>query len=187
MSLLISEFMSLQSAPGFSSGPHYDDVICLQFVCLSHSRKCHVRITFKEFPQIWHKCSFGLKNEPVRSKVTGTSQICCIHIVADNILSCRLSPLQFFPYILLLVAVLMYTPALFWRFSAAPLLQSDLSFIMEELDRCYNRAVTLAKRLTASGLLTPDRYKRTPEITHKCTETFLSQAEGELRCSIAGQ
>lgn len=57
---------------------------------------------------------------------------------------------KFFPYVLLLVAVLMYSPALFWRFSAAPLLQSDLAFIMEELDRCYNRAVTFAKRLTAS-------------------------------------
>jgi len=53
----------------------------------------------------------------------------------------------------------MYTPALFWRFSAAPLLQSDLGFIMEELDRCYNRAVTLAKRMATSGLLTPDRYR----------------------------
>lgn len=73
-------------------------------------------------------------------------------------------PVQFFPYILLLVAVLMYTPALFWRFSAAPLLQSDLGFIMEELDRSYNRAVTLAKRMATSGLLTPDRYRRTPEI-----------------------
>lgn len=65
--------------------------------------------------------------------------------------------MQFFPYILLLVAVLMYVPALFWRFTAAPLLQSDLSFIMEELDRCYNRAVTLAKRLATAGLLGPDR------------------------------
>ncbi|XP_015241159.1 PREDICTED: pannexin-1-like [Cyprinodon variegatus] len=57
---------------------------------------------------------------------------------------------KFFPYILLLVAVLMYSPALFWRFSAAPLLQSDLAFIMEELDRCYNCAVTLVKRLKTS-------------------------------------
>ncbi|XP_072316105.1 pannexin-1-like [Eucyclogobius newberryi] len=57
---------------------------------------------------------------------------------------------KFFPYVLLLVAVLMYSPALFWRFSAAPLLQSDLAFIMEELDRCYNRAVTLAKHLSSS-------------------------------------
>lgn len=57
---------------------------------------------------------------------------------------------KFFPYVLLLVAVLMYSPALFWRFSAAPLIQSNLVFIMEELDRCYNRAVTLAKRLSSS-------------------------------------
>ncbi|XP_042580308.1 pannexin-1-like [Cyprinus carpio] len=56
--------------------------------------------------------------------------------------------LQFFPYILLLVATLIYIPALFWRFTAAPSLSSDLSFIMEELDRCYNRAIRLAKSLT---------------------------------------
>ncbi|XP_077397290.1 pannexin-1-like isoform X2 [Festucalex cinctus] len=59
---------------------------------------------------------------------------------------------KFFPYILLLVAMLTYSPALFWRFWSAPLLQSDLGFIMEELDRCYNRAVTLAKRMTANAL-----------------------------------
>ncbi|XP_061683426.1 pannexin-1-like [Syngnathoides biaculeatus] len=58
---------------------------------------------------------------------------------------------KFFPYILLLVAMLTYTPALFWRFWSAPLLQSDLGFIVEELDRCYNRAVTLAKRMSAAG------------------------------------
>uniref|UniRef100_A0A673X509 Pannexin n=1 Tax=Salmo trutta TaxID=8032 RepID=A0A673X509_SALTR len=58
---------------------------------------------------------------------------------------------KFFPYILLLVAVIMYSPAVFWRFSASPLLQSDLSFIIEELDRCYNRAVTLAKRMATDG------------------------------------
>ncbi|CAL8333629.1 unnamed protein product [Boreogadus saida] len=63
---------------------------------------------------------------------------------------------KFFPYILLLVAVLMYTPALFWRFTAAPLLQSDLGFIMEELDRCYNRAVTLAKRMATHDLPSSD-------------------------------
>ncbi|CAL8363594.1 unnamed protein product [Merluccius merluccius] len=72
-----------------------------------------------------------------------------------------LSPLwlhKFFPYILLLVAVLMYAPALFWRFTAAPLLQSDLGFIMEELDRCYNRAVTLAKRMATENLPLADRF-----------------------------
>ncbi|XP_037123655.1 pannexin-1-like isoform X2 [Syngnathus acus] len=65
---------------------------------------------------------------------------------------------KFFPYILLLVAMLTYSPALFWRFWSAPLLQSDLGFIMEELDRCYNRAVTLAKRMTTDALQGGDRY-----------------------------
>ncbi|KAL4647110.1 pannexin-1 [Arapaima gigas] len=56
---------------------------------------------------------------------------------------------KFFPYVLLLVAVLMYIPALFWRFMAAPHLVSDLAFIMEELDRCYNRAIKLAQSLAS--------------------------------------
>lgn len=59
--------------------------------------------------------------------------------------------LQFFPYILLLLAVIVYMPALFWRFAAAPQLSSDLSFIMEELDRCYNRAIRHAKSLASSN------------------------------------
>ncbi|XP_070761803.1 pannexin-1-like [Enoplosus armatus] len=80
---------------------------------------------------------------------------------------------KFFPYILLLVAVLMYTPALFWRFSVAPLLQSDLSFIMEELDRCYNRAVTLAKRMATSGLLTPDGDPTEGCFNYPLVEKFL--------------
>ncbi|KAB1272795.1 Pannexin-1 [Camelus dromedarius] len=52
---------------------------------------------------------------------------------------------QFFPYILLLVAILLYLPSLFWRFTAAPHLCSDLKFIMEELDKVYNRAIKAAK------------------------------------------
>ncbi|XP_041850723.1 pannexin-1-like [Melanotaenia boesemani] len=80
---------------------------------------------------------------------------------------------KFFPYILLLVAVLMYTPALFWRFSAAPLLQSDLGFILEELDRCYNRAVTLAKRMATSGLLTSDSDPTEGCFNYPLVEKFL--------------
>ncbi|KAM9857384.1 pannexin-1-like [Aulostomus maculatus] len=56
---------------------------------------------------------------------------------------------KFFPYILLSVAILMYIPAIFWRFTAAPHLSSDLNFIMEELDRFYNRAIKLVKNLAA--------------------------------------
>lgn len=63
---------------------------------------------------------------------------------------------QFFPYILLLLAVLVYVPALFWRFTAAPQLSSDLSFIMEELDRCYNSSIRFAKSLASSNLDTKD-------------------------------
>nr|XP_033805977.1 pannexin-1 isoform X1 [Geotrypetes seraphini] len=51
---------------------------------------------------------------------------------------------KFFPYILLLVAVLLYLPSLFWRFTAAPHLFSDLKFILEELDKAYNRAIKAA-------------------------------------------
>ncbi|XP_075448618.1 pannexin-1 isoform X2 [Ascaphus truei] len=51
---------------------------------------------------------------------------------------------KFFPYILLLVAILLYLPSLIWRFTAAPHLCSDLKFIMEELDRSYNRAIKAA-------------------------------------------
>ncbi|XP_028275142.1 pannexin-1-like [Parambassis ranga] len=80
---------------------------------------------------------------------------------------------KFFPYILLLVAVLMYTPALFWRFSAAPLLQSDLGFIMEELDRCYNRAVTLAKRMATSGVLNAESDPTEGFFNYPLVEKFL--------------
>ncbi|XP_072248119.1 pannexin-1-like [Leuresthes tenuis] len=80
---------------------------------------------------------------------------------------------KFFPYVLLLVAVLMYTPALFWRFSVAPLLQSDLGFIVEELDRCYNRAVTLAKRMATSGLLTSDSDPTEGCFNYPLVEKFL--------------
>uniref|UniRef100_G3PIQ8 Pannexin n=1 Tax=Gasterosteus aculeatus aculeatus TaxID=481459 RepID=G3PIQ8_GASAC len=85
---------------------------------------------------------------------------------------------KFFPYILLLVAVLMYTPALFWRFSAAPLLQSDLGFIMEELDRSYNRAVTLAKRMANTDSDPTDGCFKYPLVekflmTKRCTRSML--------------
>lgn len=54
---------------------------------------------------------------------------------------------KFFPYILLLVAILLYLPSLFWRFAAAPHICSDLKFIMEELDKVYNRAIKAAKSI----------------------------------------
>ncbi|XP_070839431.1 pannexin-1-like isoform X1 [Chaetodon trifascialis] len=56
---------------------------------------------------------------------------------------------KFFPYILLFLAILLYIPALLWRFTAAPHLSSDLNFIMEELDRFYNRSIRFAKNLAS--------------------------------------
>ncbi|XP_059370941.1 pannexin-1-like [Carassius carassius] len=63
---------------------------------------------------------------------------------------------KFFPYVLLLVAVSVYLPALYWRFTGAPVLSSDLTFIMEELDRSYNRAIKLSKCLYTAGKLDPE-------------------------------
>ncbi|XP_020797547.1 pannexin-1 [Boleophthalmus pectinirostris] len=76
---------------------------------------------------------------------------------------------KFFPYILLLVAVLMYIPALFWRFTAAPHLSSDLSFIMEELDRFYNRSIRLAKNLASlDGKEGTDDSQSALDLTEGC-------------------
>nr|XP_020479190.1 pannexin-1-like [Monopterus albus] len=80
---------------------------------------------------------------------------------------------KFFPYILLLLAVLMYGPALFWKFWVAPLLQSDLGFILEELDRCYNRAVTLAKHMATSEPGTPDSDPTEGCFNYPLVEKFL--------------
>ncbi|XP_060938798.1 pannexin-1-like [Limanda limanda] len=74
---------------------------------------------------------------------------------------------KFFPYILLLLAILMYIPALFWRFTAAPHLSSDLNFIMEELDRFYNRAIRLAKNLASSKEVQEDNQSAL-DLTEAC-------------------
>uniref|UniRef100_A0A674IG64 Pannexin 3 n=1 Tax=Terrapene triunguis TaxID=2587831 RepID=A0A674IG64_9SAUR len=54
-----------------------------------------------------------------------------------------LSFAQAFPYSLLLIAVAMYLPSLLWRYTAAPALNSDLLFIIDELDKSYNRSIRL--------------------------------------------
>ncbi|KAJ8410872.1 hypothetical protein AAFF_G00188290 [Aldrovandia affinis] len=80
---------------------------------------------------------------------------------------------KFFPYILLLVAILMYIPSLFWRFTAAPHLFSDLMFIMEELDRTYNRAIKLAKSMATHrpldiGSSPNDSHSSAWDLTEAC-------------------
>ncbi|NWH39385.1 PANX3 protein, partial [Chloropsis hardwickii] len=63
---------------------------------------------------------------------------------------CHGKPLVFmmvFPYSLLVVAVLMYLPYLLWRYAAAPALHCDLLFIIDELDKSYNRSVRLVQHM----------------------------------------
>ncbi|KAG9351517.1 hypothetical protein JZ751_022768 [Albula glossodonta] len=54
---------------------------------------------------------------------------------------------KMFPYSLLAMAVLMYLPAMIWRFLVTPCLGSDLLFIIDELDKSYNRSVRLAQSI----------------------------------------
>ncbi|XP_061686008.1 pannexin-1-like isoform X2 [Syngnathoides biaculeatus] len=79
---------------------------------------------------------------------------------------------KFFPYILLSLAIFVYIPALFWRFTAAPHLSSDLNFIMEELDRFYNRAIKLAKNLASLDAkdkdASQDAQSSALELTESC-------------------
>lgn len=52
-----------------------------------------------------------------------------------------------FPYSLLVMAMMMYLPALMWRYLAVPSLTSDLFFIIDELDKSYNRSIRLAQSI----------------------------------------
>ncbi|XP_077447551.1 pannexin-3-like [Stigmatopora argus] len=54
---------------------------------------------------------------------------------------------KMFPYSLLAMAVLMYLPALIWRHLVVPSLGSDLLFIIDELDKSYNRSIRLAQSI----------------------------------------
>ncbi|XP_066495726.1 pannexin-3 [Tiliqua scincoides] len=52
-----------------------------------------------------------------------------------------------FPYSLLIIAVAMYLPYLLWRYAAAPSLSCDLFFIIDELDKSYNRSIRLVQHM----------------------------------------
>uniref|UniRef100_A0A8B9JFS6 Pannexin 3 n=1 Tax=Astyanax mexicanus TaxID=7994 RepID=A0A8B9JFS6_ASTMX len=52
---------------------------------------------------------------------------------------------KMFPYSLLMMSMMMYLPALIWKFLAMPSLGSDLLFIIDELDKSYNRSVRLGR------------------------------------------
>ncbi|XP_069750459.1 pannexin-3-like [Narcine bancroftii] len=50
-----------------------------------------------------------------------------------------------FPYSLLGIAVTMYLPSLIWKVFVSPLLAADLLFIIDELDKAYNRSIKVAQ------------------------------------------
>ncbi|KAG2469608.1 PANX3 protein, partial [Polypterus senegalus] len=54
---------------------------------------------------------------------------------------------KMFPYSLLVMAVMMYLPAMLWRFLVMPCLGADLLFVMDELDKSYNRSVRMAQSI----------------------------------------
>uniref|UniRef100_A0A8D3CB66 Pannexin 3 n=1 Tax=Scophthalmus maximus TaxID=52904 RepID=A0A8D3CB66_SCOMX len=54
---------------------------------------------------------------------------------------------KMFPYSLMAMAVLMYLPALIWRQLVMPTLSSDLLFVIDELDKSYNRSIRLAQNI----------------------------------------
>ncbi|KAM3831031.1 pannexin-3 [Vipera latastei] len=52
---------------------------------------------------------------------------------------------KIFPYSLLVIAVAMYLPYLLWKYAAVPSLNCDLFFIIDELDKSYNRSIRLVQ------------------------------------------
>ncbi|XP_075707599.1 pannexin-1 [Rhinoderma darwinii] len=89
---------------------------------------------------------------------------------------------KFFPYILLLVAILLYLPLLFWRFTAAPHLCSDLKFIMEELDKSYNRAIK-----AANSKSTKKEAATVPTLNDTASQSTWEISEGHVKYPFVEQ
>ncbi|XP_074837668.1 pannexin-1 [Carettochelys insculpta] len=92
---------------------------------------------------------------------------------------------KFFPYILLLVAILLYLPCLFWRFTAAPHLCSDLKFIMEELDKVYNRAIKAANSLQREDSRGPSSLP--PAVHENLTQSLWEISENHFKYPVVEQ
>lgn len=90
---------------------------------------------------------------------------------------------KFFPYILLLVAILLYLPALFWRFTAAPHLCSDLKFIMEELDKSYNRVIKAANSKSSGK----KEGASSPTLNDNMSQSMWEMAEGHVKYPFVEQ
>ncbi|XP_062983225.1 pannexin-1 isoform X2 [Elgaria multicarinata webbii] len=92
---------------------------------------------------------------------------------------------KFFPYILLLVAILLYLPCLFWRFTAAPHLCSDLKFIMEELDKAYNRAIKAANSCRNGDMR--DSVGSVPAVNENIAQSFWEISDSYFKYPIVEQ
>ncbi|XP_006134477.3 pannexin-1 isoform X2 [Pelodiscus sinensis] len=92
---------------------------------------------------------------------------------------------KFFPYILLLIAILLYLPCLFWRFTAAPHLCSDLKFIMEELDKAYNRAIKAANSCHSGDIRDPSSLP--PAVNENLAQSLWEISESHFKYPIVEQ
>ncbi|XP_006270188.3 pannexin-3 [Alligator mississippiensis] len=75
---------------------------------------------------------------------------------AGNAIAKSLWTLKAFPYSLLVIAVVMYLPYLLWRYAAAPALNCDMLFIIDELDKSYNRSIRLVQHMVKVREASPE-------------------------------
>ncbi|MBN3306737.1 PANX1 protein, partial [Amia calva] len=113
-----------------------------------------------------------LLKEPSESKYKGVR----LELAVDKIVTCIVVGL---PLLLISLAFAQeVSVALFWRYTAAPHLFSDLTFIMEEFDRSYNSAIKLAKSMATNGVL--DSSTAPPD-----TRSSLDLTEGYFKYPLA--
>ncbi|XP_068098804.1 pannexin-3 [Hyperolius riggenbachi] len=61
-----------------------------------------------------------------------------------------------YPFMLMIIAVAMYVPVLLWKNISKPALYTDLLFIIDELDKSYNRSIRLVQHLVRTHRTCPD-------------------------------
>ncbi|XP_077313893.1 pannexin-3 [Lithobates pipiens] len=61
-----------------------------------------------------------------------------------------------FPFTLTVVAIAMYLPVILWKYISRSALYTDLLFIIDELDKSYNRSIKLVQHLVKTHRSCPD-------------------------------
>ncbi|XP_069805095.1 pannexin-3 [Dendropsophus ebraccatus] len=61
-----------------------------------------------------------------------------------------------FPFMLMVISVMMYIPVSLWRYISKSALYPDLLFIIDELDKSYNRSIKLVQHLLKTHRTCPD-------------------------------